>query len=337
MSKTLALTLVMAMVSIFVYVGCSDDMIPTGPSPVAKEQTSSSNSSDLSIGAGFAETADEEFNCKNVGRSYVRFSAPGWIQGNKVGMWIKHENMPEGQKKLRIWWDYKGAPDTHRDIDISDVTYFEQVIEHEYMNLNGKSEFCVRVELILQDSTGNCARNRWINIAPKTTLTAGPPCGGDGSCTVFQSSSYHNGNMGGIGGADAICQSLANSAGLTGTFKAWLSNSTSSPATRFTHATVPYVLVTGTQIAANWADLVDGTIGAAIDRTENGTLSAGIHVWTSTLADGTADGTTQCNDWTATTGPLSTKGSSLSTTATWTAMAFLFSCSNTQPIYCFEQ
>jgi hypothetical protein len=79
---------------------------------------------------------------------------------------------------------------------------------------------------------------------------------------VFVSSQNGNGNMGGLAGADATCQSEADAAQLTGTFKAWLSDSTASPATRFTHNPGWYVnygdypgYQNGAKIADNWADL----------------------------------------------------------------------------------
>jgi hypothetical protein len=41
---------------------------------------------------------------------------------------------------------------------------------------------------------------------------------------VFVTSATHNGNLGGLLGADAICQTAANIAGLSGTYRAWLSD-----------------------------------------------------------------------------------------------------------------
>jgi hypothetical protein len=41
-----------------------------------------------------------------------------------------------------------------------------------------------------------------------------------------------------------------------GVYKAWLSDSQASPLTRFTHSTLPYIRVDGTQIAADWAGLI---------------------------------------------------------------------------------
>ena len=98
-------------------------------------------------------------------------------------------------------------------------------------------------------------------------------CGGAESCTVFVTSTVHDGSLGGLAGADAICQTRADSPGslaAPGTYKAWLSDATASPSTRFTQATVPYKLVNGTTVAPNWAGLVDGSLDAPIDVTEQG-------------------------------------------------------------------
>jgi hypothetical protein len=108
---------------------------------------------------------------------------------------------------------------------------------------------------------------------------------------VFVSSvPYTGGSLGGISGADAKCQELATAAGLSGTFKAWLSDSTHSPSTTFTRSPTPYVLVDGTVIASNWGDLTDGTINHAIDLTETGGFGTwnGYYAWTGTAEDGTA-------------------------------------------------
>jgi hypothetical protein len=73
--------------------------------------------------------------------------------------------------------------------------------------------------------------------------------------------------------ADSRCQALAEGAGLSGTFKAWISgrvDTGSGPVPhgavdRFTQATVPYELVNGTKVADDWADLTDGTLDHAIE------------------------------------------------------------------------
>ena len=125
---------------------------------------------------------------------------------------------------------------------------------------------------------------------------------GDGSKCVFVSSTLHTANLGGLTGADGICNDLAGAAGLpgAGSYLAWLSDSSASPSTRFTtQATVPYRRVDGTQVADNWTDLTDGNLDAEISVDEGG----GIHdldlVWTGTNFAGVPSFPLRvCTDWT---------------------------------------
>src|SRR5215211_4295256 len=132
-----------------------------------------------------------------------------------------------------------------------------------------------------------------------------PACGAGGPCRVFLSSIRYDGNLGGLNGADAKCQDLANAAGLPGSYKAWLSDSTSSPSSRFVPSTGPYRLVTGTTIAANWTDLTDGPLLAPITVTETGGgFGSSERVWTHSLSNGNAgaDPGAHCANW-STNGP----------------------------------
>jgi len=76
---------------------------------------------------------------------------------------------------------------------------------------------------------------------------------------------------------DNICQQSANARGLPGTYKAFLSDSTTSAKDRLTHSTIPYAKPCKTDglgapvpaesilVANNWADFTDGTILSAVD------------------------------------------------------------------------
>ena len=160
--------------------------------------------------------------------------------------------------------------------------------------------------------------------------------------TVFATSQLINGAMGGLAGADAFCQMLAVKAALPGTFMAWLSTSAASPATRMTHAAVPYVLANSTLIARNWADLTDGMLLAPINIDEKGMGALGNYicsngeVWSDTDAGGNFAGNS-CADWTST----NATGDAAHLTqsdAGWTvASCPSVSCSSPLPIYCFEQ
>jgi hypothetical protein len=168
-----------------------------------------------------------------------------------------------------------------------------------------------------------------------------PSCGTPGiPCRVFVTSTTTTGAMGGLTGADAKCQGHAEAAGLTGTYKAWLSDSASSPSTRFTNTanTGPYQLVGGTQIAANWAALTDGGIDSHIDRTESGGLPPDDLVWTKTTTAGTLwEQNTTCNEWLSTGALLSAGGDTTRLDEAWTEGFGGSLCSNSYPLYCFEQ
>ncbi len=164
------------------------------------------------------------------------------------------------------------------------------------------------------------------------------------SKTVFVSSSVHTGNLGGPDGADAICNNLAANAGLTGKFKAWLSN----PSARFTHSPYPYKDVVGANVALNWSDLTDGTLGWGIWHDEQGNYvgtwtnekDMGEEVWTGTAPDGTPTGTSDCNNWTDA-NPWGTSDTALGMTIAddlrWTGPQTMEFCGAQHHIYCFEQ
>ena len=172
---------------------------------------------------------------------------------------------------------------------------------------------------------------------------------GQTPCThkiVFVSSNTYNGNLGGLTGADAKCQTLANNAGLSGTFKAWLSDSSGSPSTRFTKSNVPYKLVNGAIIADNWSDLTNGDIQNPINIKETGQAYTSI-VWSQTSYDGTLQTYSSyniCAQWTSSSsidGYRGLSGDSRVKTSQWTEWAFTTSnppqCWSTLAIYCFEQ
>ena len=170
-----------------------------------------------------------------------------------------------------------------------------------------------------------------------------PPlaCGAGGPCRVFLSSTLHAGNLGGLSGADAICQGLAKEANLPGTYRAWLSDSTSSPDSRFVPSSGPYQLVTGTTIAANFTDLTDGSLAARIDVTETGGGVGGESgTWTHTKIDGAPGGfgNVNCGNWTlnAATGGAGNIGFATSNDSAWTAAGSSF-CNVPSHLYCFQQ
>src|SRR5690606_37770616 len=147
---------------------------------------------------------------------------------------------------------------------------------------------------------------------------------------VFATSTMYTGNLGGLAGADAICNARAQAAGLPGTYMAWISASGQTPASRMLHSSVPYLPTDGNLVALDWADLVDGSLSFAIARTDFGgaTPNATANcessvrlVRTGTTSLGT-QGPNICNNFTsANVNFLGTAGRTTSQTPTWSECA----------------
>lgn len=200
---------------------------------------------------------------------------------------------------------------------------------------------CVNVRKNNRRHCGKCNRT----CKPGYTCRRGkcmPPCGKGGPCRVFVSSAAHPANLGGLAGADEVCNILARKAKLPGRYKAWLSSSSGSPATRFSHNPGPYVLTNGTVIANYWIDLIDGNLLAPIDIMENGRPRTGDEwVWTGTLSTGAAAPSLTCSDWTSS---ASTErgiiGLSSNKDSFWTGdevVPVTNTCDAPAHLYCFQQ
>lgn len=167
-------------------------------------------------------------------------------------------------------------------------------------------------------------------------------CGGDSAKRVVfttDGSASGGGGWKGVVGADHVCTSKATAAGLSGTYKAWIADSTaaSAPATRFEQATVPYVKVDGTVVANDWTDLTDGTIDSPINLDESGNGFGPTNYVTSNVnSDGTqTSAANHCSNWTSGTGTVSL-GRLNQSSSQWSAVAG-GDCSWGQFLYCFEQ
>lgn len=185
--------------------------------------------------------------------------------------------------------------------------------------------------------------------------SCGNVCSGGRSCQsgacskrVFVTSQIYDGNLGGLAGADAKCQALADAAAIGGTYKAWLAiDDGSSPATRFSKSPGQYSLVDGTLIASSWTDLTDGTLQNPIRLTERGTappvssnLCGATSVWTHTDPSGagySGGSSLSCSGFTSTTGQSQFGRYDVSSLLWTTACTSARSCASSSPLYCFEQ
>jgi hypothetical protein len=198
-------------------------------------------------------------------------------------------------------------------------------------NCDGSSPDC---ESELRTDDRNCGR-------------CGNVCGGSAFCRgatcatprrVFVRGTPVLANFGSAAGADMLCQTAANARSLGGTWRAWVADATSTPAMRFTRSLHGYVLLDGTKVADDWADLTDGTLDAPITVTETGASAPVYEAWTGTNTSGTAT-TTACGGWTmATSGarPFAAVGGAY-TDPRWVDQ-FLQYCDRTNvTLLCFEQ
>lgn len=181
-------------------------------------------------------------------------------------------------------------------------------------------------------------------------IAADGKCGKDEKI-AFLSSQQFKANMGGLRGADDACQTMAQGAGLPGSYFAWLSDDRQSPATRFKRGG-PYVRVDGNLIAENWTALTSGNLvnklvvnefGGAGANSQDVVCAPGVAnaVWTATASDGTGVIGQNCDNWTNNSAIGSFWGASDSTSA-WTAwcsggVMSSNTCGSISPIYCFQQ
>ncbi len=119
---------------------------------------------------------------------------------------------------------------------------------------SGLAADCPADELLPMGSLSSCSPYTCSSApACPTSCTSVAGCGGgtvcvEGACSpgklVFVTQNANNGNLGGIAGADNVCQTAANNAGIAGTFKAWLATAGPRPS-RHLNALHPAVCARG--------------------------------------------------------------------------------------------
>ena len=143
--------------------------------------------------------------------------------------------------------------------------------------------------------------------ASGATGTGGSAAGGSGTGgtggalptnIAFVTSTRVTAELGGVAGADTICQMHAQNAGLPGTYRAWLASSAGSAPSRL-GAARGWRRPDGLPIADTAASLLgDPRLFYVLTVNERGARTYANYVWTGTRADGSASGDT-CGDWTS--------------------------------------
>jgi hypothetical protein len=158
---------------------------------------------------------------------------------------------------------------------------------------------------------------------------------------MFVTTGTQTGSLGGLSGADAICQSDAKAAGLSGTFVAYLSTSTQNASARLVTAgggaSRGWVRTDGMPIADTAANLAAGTLWypPSLDQTGAAVTTSAPEVWTGSLYTGVAVSGETCSDWTSTT----STGNTGSPWAGYYAFQDWWSgqpCSGSYRLYCLQ-
>jgi hypothetical protein len=155
-----------------------------------------------------------------------------------------------------------------------------------------------------------------------------------GAKRVFVSSTSQTGNLGGLSGADTICQSLGSSLTPAGTFVAWLSDDTHDAKDRVT-SSGPWYRLDGIKVANSKADLIDGTVFTSINYDNTGSYSPMTDAWTGTNSGGTRS-IYYCSNWgSPSSGVYGTVGNISTASSSWSDVTH-FSCNASYKLYCFE-
>jgi hypothetical protein len=180
-----------------------------------------------------------------------------------------------------------------------------------------------------------CTMTQTCSCGPQTT------CSG-ASCIparrVFVSQATTTGDLGGIAGADALCNMYATTAQLGGTWKAFVGDSTTAPASWTAPSSVPYALIDGTIVASDWSALLSGTLQHGIDEDECQLSITNAEVWTG-LDDPSATNGSGCNDFTsgASSAPYAPVGISDHTDYSWCDVYLQYCDRSNVRLYCIEQ
>ncbi len=187
------------LLSLFFASSCGTPTTPSSPRSAAGPGGSHEV---LKVGPSSSQSL-EEFHCGLLEDVHVRFSSPGYVEGNRVGLYAKYDGVPPGEKLLRLWWDFENDQMHFQDVRLGqgeerreDSTLFdiEIVVEHVYDPVSFSVTRMVRAELIVLGLSGNCARNRLVTLGPSEPTEEGSG-GAQSPCAVSRFCRLENGSV----------------------------------------------------------------------------------------------------------------------------------------------
>jgi hypothetical protein len=167
--------------------------------------TSGGGASDVPASLGSSSAGGEEFNCTDLEERAVRFSDPGFLDHDRVGLYYKYVGVPTGRTLLQLFWDEENQPETTQLVDLGDGeiqrnddsrTDYEGIVEHVYTGVSGEMTRQVRANLISYGRSGNCATVRRVSLTPPIATTSSST--GPVACSYAGDFSANNTQMGRI-------------------------------------------------------------------------------------------------------------------------------------------
>ncbi len=150
---------------------------------------------------------------------------------------------------------------------------------------------------------------------------------------VFATSEEYPVGFGGVNAADARCTQHAGELG--GTWRAWIGTEAAPAASRMNPFDGPYRVIGGAVVAESFADLIDGSLLAPINRDETGIfVSAQSRAWTGTRPDGSWSGK-DCSGWVVGSESLVASAGRVVVSGEWTDADL--TCDSLARFYCIEQ
>jgi hypothetical protein len=153
---------------------------------------------------------------------------------------------------------------------------------------------------------------------------------------IFVTSTEHTaGALGGLEGADAICQARADAAGLPGTYRAWLSGPGVDARDRFAGAR-GWVRTDGQPFSSSIDQMLQGKFWFPSTLDENGNFPASWQIWTGTDLDGIGydHGGGFCGGWTSNDSEIWGLQGDREASRPWWSDSHLRPCNETGRLYC---